>query len=492
MNIAIFNSHTLLATHYEAELEIIFNHQEKGDHVVQLVCNKDLPACDTNPYFHPEACERCVSKRKNGYSSTPVKPSVVPFFLLTEADKKRIADTPKQFTTIHDLQQLYVDNYDVGYAVASSIISHFRDPNPPLDPKWVERYIIGCLGVYFSMINYLKANPTDLVYAFNGRFSHTKAVLQACRLMKVNCELHERGNSLPFYSLFSNTSIHDLKNTQQLILETWEKADPIEREVTARRWFETRMGGKMENWYSFLEKQVFELPDDWNNTKNNVLICNSSEDEFASLGEEWKNPLYKNQTEGVFRIIRDALPLKNTHIYLRVHPHLAKVDNEELRSLLAFKSPNLTILPASSLISTYNLVRHASRVITFGSTIGMETTYMGKPSILAGKSFYHNMGGTYDPANHEELMELVSKELEAKPQEIAMKFAYFFGTFGIRFQHYVPEDFDRGNFKGKYIKSDDGLKLKLIKAVFHNKKSPKLSEWLRIRKREKLTKRFLP
>ena len=310
--------------------------------------------------------------------------------------------------------------------------------------------------------------------------------------MKVNCELHERGNSLPFYSLFSNTSIHDLKNTQQLILETWEKADPIEREVTARRWFETRMGGKMENWYSFLEKQVFELPDDWNNTKNNVLICNSSEDEFASLGEEWKNPLYKNQTEGVFRIIRDALPLKNTHIYLRVHPHLAKVDNEELRSLLAFKSPNLTILPASSLISTYNLVRHASRVITFGSTIGMETTYMGKPSILAGKSFYHNMGGTYDPANHEELMELVSKDLEAKPQEIAMKFAYFFGTFGIRFQHYVPEDFDRGNFKGKYIKSDDGLKLKLIKAVFHNKKSPKLSEWLRIRKREKLTKRFLP
>jgi hypothetical protein len=28
MNIAIFNSHTLLASHYETELEIIYNHQE--------------------------------------------------------------------------------------------------------------------------------------------------------------------------------------------------------------------------------------------------------------------------------------------------------------------------------------------------------------------------------------------------------------------------------------------------------------------------------
>jgi hypothetical protein len=111
------------------------------------------------------------------------------------------------------------------------------------------------------MINYLKANQTDMVYAFNGRLSHTKAVLQACRSMHVKCVLHERGNSMPFYSLFENTSIHDLKNTQRLIIETWESADPEERIARATQWFHTRMGGKMENWFSFLEKQTFELPE---------------------------------------------------------------------------------------------------------------------------------------------------------------------------------------------------------------------------------------
>ncbi len=492
MNIAIFNSHTLLASHYETELEIIHDHQEKGDHVVQLICERDLPACDINPFYQPEACERCISKRKNGFASLPKKPEIKRFFNLTGDDKIRIKETPKVFENISDLKKLKVDEYEIGYSVASSIISYYRDPNPTLDPKWVERYIIGCLGVYFSMINYLKANHTDVVYAFNGRLSHTKAVLQACRSMHVKCVLHERGNSMPFYSLFENTSIHDLKNTQRLIIETWENADPDERTARATQWFNTRIGGKMENWFSFLEKQIFELPKDWDESKKNILICNSSEDELASLNDEWENHLYANQTEGILRIINDTKNIKNIHVYLRIHPHLAKVENKDLRKLLSNQSPHLTIIPATSLISTYHLINQASQVVTFGSTVGIEATFMGKPSILAGKSFYINLGSSYDPSSHEELVELIKSDLEPKSKEKALMTAYFFGTFGIPFKHYQPEDFGLGKFKGKYIKADDGLRYKLIKTIYHNSKFPKLSEWLRLRLREKLTQRFLP
>jgi hypothetical protein len=492
MNIAIFNSHTLLASHYETELEIIHDHQEKGDHVVQLICESDLPACDINPFFHPEACERCISKRKNGYPSLIKQPEIIRFFKLTEADKVRIQQTPKVYANIAELKKLKVDDYEIGYSVASSIISQFRDPNPTIDPKWVERYIIGCLGVYFSIINYLRENQTDIVYAFNGRLSHTKAVLQACKSMQVKCILHERGNSMPFYSLFENTSIHDLKNTQRLIIEAWKNADPDERTARATQWFNTRIGGKMENWYSFLEKQTFELPENWDKSKKNILICNSSEDEFASLNDEWKNHLYANQTDGISKIIHDTKDMENIHIYLRIHPHLAKVSNSDLSELIAIKSKHITIIPASSLISTYHLVKHATQVITFGSTIGIEATFMGKPSILAGKSFYFNLGSSYDPSSHEELIELIKSDLEPKSMEKALMIAYFFGTFGIPFKHYQPEDFDLGKFKGKYINADDGFRLKLIKTIYHNTKFPQLSEWLRLRLREKLTQRFLP
>jgi hypothetical protein len=491
MKIAVFNSHTLLASHYETELEIIINHLNAGDSVVQIVCDKDLPACDTNPFHLPEACERCVSKRKNGLQHLGLNVKAVNFFNLTESDKQRIQAVPKKYTSIADLQKLVVDNYEVGFAVSSSLISYYRNANPDLDQKLIERYIVGCLGVYFSMINYLKAHPTDVVYAFNGRLSHTKAVLQACKIMGVLCRLHERGNSLNYYSIFDNTSIHDLKNTQKLIDESWTKA-PAETKVDrATKWFTTRIGGKMENWYSFLENQVHELPPEWDESKNNVILCTSSEDEFASLGDEWKNHLYASQTDGIFKIIESVKAIDNLHLYIRIHPHLAKVDNDDLRRLIQAKGDNLTIIPAQSQLSTYTLVKHGTRVITFGSTIGMESTFLRKPSILAGKAFYFGMNGTYDPKSHDELIALLTAELDPKPLEIALKFGYFFGTFGVPFEHYKPEDFGKGKIKGVSLEPTDGLKFKAINWLYHNKKFSAFSEKLRLRDREKNLQRFL-
>lgn len=491
MNIVIFNSHTLLASHYETEIEIILNHQEKGDKIVQLVCNKELPACDTNPYFHPEACEKCVSKRKMGYSLINKNIEIKSFFNLTEADKKRITEIPKVFTNVADLQKLKIDNFEIGYAISSSIISMYRDPNPILGSNLIERYITSSLGVYFSLINYLKSNKTDIVYIFNGRLAQTRAVLRACNLLGVKCLIHERGNSQNYYSLFENTSIHNIKNTQKLIKETWEKADPFNKEAIAEKWYQTRIGGKMENWYSFLEDQIHTLPEGWDPNKINILICNSSEDEFASLGEEWKNPFYANQTEGILKMVTDGAELSNVHFYLRIHPHLIKVNNENVKFLHELSFKNLTVIPAVSKISTYHLVKHASKIITFGSTIGIEATYLGKPSILAGKCLYSDLDVAYVPINHQHLIQLIKEEITPKPKEMALMVGYFFGTFGIHFKYYKPEDFINGTILGTRLNPKLGLKYSLIKLLYHNKLFPKFSEFLLLRNREKTVNKYL-
>lgn len=492
MKIAIFTSHILLASHYETELEIILNHLEKGDEVTQLVCNKQLPSCDNNPYHLQEACERCVSKRYDGYKVLPKMPRIQSFLDLSEEDKKRIAELPTKFNSIEELETLWVDNYDIGYAIASSLISITRDSNPHLEQKLLERYIYSCAGVYFSIINYLKKNPTDILYTFNGRLSHTKAVLRACTKMGVTCLLHERGNSFNYYSLFENASIHNLQNTNNLIQKAWAEADENERVQVATNWFQTRLGGKMQNWFSFLEDQVFELPQGWDDTKQNIIICNSSEDELASLGDEWKNPLYKNQLDGIKKILKDGKNLKNTHFYLRIHPNLAKVDTPEMRELRGLSEDYLTIIPSTSKVSTYHLVNRGSKTLTFGSTIGVEATFLRKPSICAGKSFYYLLDVAYTPQSHEELMKLLEKEIEPKPLNEALKYAYFFATFGLNFKHYKPTDFDKGTIYGKTISHSNNLKYKLTKVVYENKYFPKLSQRLSFSKRDKATKNFLP
>lgn len=493
MNIAIFSTYILQPSHYETELEIILNHEQKGDNIVRLVCNKELPACDNNPYYQPEACERCVSKRKAGNSVLSTNPETRSFLNLTDSDKKRIAEIPTEFNSIAELQKLWIDNYDIGFSIASSLISITRNPNPHLDPQLLERYIVSCAGTYFSIINYLKENPTDLFYTFNGRLSHTKAVLRACNKMGITCLLHERGNTFTHYSLFENTSIHNLSNTTVLIKSTWEEADPFEREELARKWFETRIGGKMQNWYSFLEDQKLELPANWDSNKENIVICNSSEDEYASLGDEWKNPVYDNQLQGIKQILAEGAELKETYFYLRIHPNLANVKTPELEELRSLLQQNLTIIPADSKLSTYLLVKHASKVITFGSTIGIEATYLKTPSICLGKSFYYYLDGAYTPKSHKELMQLLGKKhLEPKNVEGAMKFAYYFGTFGIPFEHYRAETFAKGTIGGKEIKPKLGLKYKLIKWLFESSLLKGVIQKLFYKRRESVLKKYLP
>lgn len=483
--IAFFNSHTLLASHYETELELITDFLLAGDSVVQLYCSGELPGCDTNPFYLPEACARCNAKRKAGYAVLPSEIEKQVFLQLDASEKAIIAAVPKHYESMEALQKLVVEQFDVGFAVASSIISYYRNPRPEANPSLVERLIVAALAVYFSVKRYLQTHPTDRIYTFNGRYSTTRAVLRAAQACGVPCFLHERGNSLPYYSVFENTTIHDMEHTHRLIEAAWKEADPAERERIATEWYTTRMGGKMQNWYSFLAGQKHELPEGWDSQKHNVVICSSSEDEFASLGDSWKNHVYPSQTQGIARIVEDAAQIPGLHLYLRIHPHQAKVNNAETQFLHQLQAPHLTVIPAASNLSTYFLVQHADSAITFGSTMGMEATFMRRPSILAGKSFYFFMKGTYTVASHAELMDLLPQKLEPKPLDEALKFAYFFATFGHRFKHYQPEDFGAGTIAGKRLSDPTQKAPWPTRLIYHNRLFPKFCETLQLRRRHK-------
>ena len=124
--------------------------------------------------------------------------------------------------------------------------------------------------------------------------------------------------------------------------------------------------------------------------------------------------------------------------------------------------------------------------------MGVEATFLRKPSICAGKSFYYLLDVAYTPQSHEELMQLLEKDIEPKPLSEALKYAYFFGTFGLKFKHYKPNDFDKGTIYGKTIAPANNLKYKLTKVLYHNKYFPKISQRLSFAKRDQALKNFLP
>jgi hypothetical protein len=376
----------------------------------------------------------------------------IPIVELDAADRAALADVRTEFASVAELAAYSYDGWDVGMAVASSLISWLRDPNPDTarHRDVIRALVRSAVELHRSVERHLERHPVDRVYVFNGRFAHPRAILRACQERNVECMVHERGHDVRSYSLYPNALPHSIANRDRMIREDWERAAARpDRDVLAEAFFTKRAKGIATSWFSFTKDQQQELlPEGWGTYPTRVAIYNSSEDEFASIGDEWKQRLYLNQLDGVSRIARSLEGRDDVHLFLRMHPNSGKMSAAELEKWYRLESRALTIIPPDSKVSTYALLGSADKVVTFGSTMGIEAVYWGKPSILAGPSFYERLGGTYNPRSHEELVELLLADLPAKDRTTALMYGFHMSSFGRPFKWFVAEGFDVGKFKG--------------------------------------------
>jgi hypothetical protein len=439
MRIVVVAPYAINSPHYETELEIIQDHLDRGDDVIMLGCSAVLATCDVNPWHEPGICLQCMGRRDTGLGALSRKVIQKSLIQLSEQDRVELNGLRKEFTDLDDLRSYTIENFDIGYGALSSIISILRDPEPDMKSEKVRGLVasnlVASLAVYRSMRNYLREERLDRVYVYNGRYASLRAVLRACQIEGVECVTHETGCDLAHYSLLWNTTIHDVNYGFVEIHKQWDYADPIERVRIGREFYTQSAKGVSTNWFSYTTQQrPGELPADWDATKVNIAIYISSDDEFAAMGDAWRNPIYEDQIDGVERIVAGLQLDKRVHLYLRVHPNLKGIDNAQTRRIAALSAPNLTVIPADSPISTYALMQSASKVISFGSTVGIEAVFWGKPSILAGQCFYRQLGSTYNPVTHEELLTMVVADLPPGDITGALMYGYYIKTYGVPFR----------------------------------------------------------
>jgi hypothetical protein len=407
-----------------------------------------------------------MSKRNAGLKLLGKPVAFGSFYHLTEANRRELQTLKTEFASFEDLKQYRIDNFDIGFGVGSSLISMFKvaEPDVAANQQLIKRLIIASFSVYRSLQNYLDQQRVDLVYLYNGRFAPLRAAMRACQSRNVPFKVHEVGHSLQHYALWDNTIPHDVAYTEKKIREKWQSARQPERQQIGARFFEDRAKGKEYVYLSFVKDQQQDmLPANWDAHKKNIIIFNSSEYEFASIGDEWKNKIYGSQHEGIRSILQglDQVEGHHVHLYLRMHPNLKGVTDTAVTDLLELRHPRLTIIPPESPISTYALLRNAGKVVTFCSTVGIEAVYWGVPSILLGMNYYYNLGGTYNPQTHEEAMTMLLEELPPKDKEAALMYGYYMNTFGIPFKYYETEQIFEGRFKGVQVKPSNWLNFAL-------------------------------
>ena len=326
----------------------------------------------------------------------------------TDECRAREGELQKTFPSTEAIQEYVVDGFDIGYAALSSTVFSCRDAylESAKDRELLGRMIVAAWRSFASTREFLARHPDfDRVYIFNGRFASCRGPLRACQQANVEVHLHERGSNNSKYMIFENRLPHDLKAMEQRIRQYWEDADSETREQQAASFFDGRRARVEEFWHSHTKaQQRGRMPASWDAGRRNVAVYTSSDDEYVAIGKEWVSPGFESQSQAIVNLYNNLQAGgSDVHLYIRMHPHLNGVDNRDTRKLLALSGPGVEVIPPKSAVCSYSLMDNCEKVITFGSTIGVEATWWGKPSILAGMNFYRALDGAWIANGDKEL-----------------------------------------------------------------------------------------
>lgn len=459
MQIALFCPFVHWPAHFATDLELAFDHRAAGDAVTMLACDGELPVCDVNLAHNPGWCDICVKRRGRGERLLPEGVVVEP--LLRHLPAGAQVPAFPHFANRHELAAYQVDGFDIGAAAFSSLVMLLRDPDPDLDrhAESLRGLLTTAYLVHTAMGAYLDTHHVDRVYVFNPRFSSTRGVLRASTRRGVPCIAHEVGADLTRYALYPNVFPHDRAHANRDIDNLWNAEDDAVRRELGARYYRDKIVGIETYGNSFVAgHQPGLLPPGWDPAKRNIVAFTSSEDEYLALGPEWENPIYPNELTAVQEIVRSLADApEDVHLFVRVHPNLTGIDCSQTRGLRALDHPRVTVIPAESPVSTYAMLREAWKIVTFGSTVGIEAVFWGIPSVLAGIAWYGDLGGTYNPATHEEVMALLGADLAPKDPLPALKYGLFSARFGTPYRHYRATSRDGGEFRGVDVWYRDDL-----------------------------------
>lgn len=417
------------------EVEVIRKELAAGREVHILHCGEGLPTCSLNPTHNLLGCATCQYRSSHFAVRAGVPPSRHYSLDRSMFPKKFSGNMPGNLARLMAFEYRGVN---IGRGAASSAISILReyDLHPAQEHReLIELELCTAIGALLNYEQLLDRLQPERVFLFNGRHSELFPMVDLCRQRKIWFACEERGANDQKYHLFENNLPHSIKSRRDTMEELWEAADPAHREEQAGAWYENKRKGTAKDDRSYIGGQVSgKLPVTWQDRCHNIVVFNSSEDEMKTISE-WETDLFDHQNDVILSVAEALKGREDVHLYVRMHPNLAVVDNRQTRELYALRQENVTVIGPEEKVDSYYLSEAADVILTFASTIGIEATYWGTASVLYGRSLYENMGAVYEPKSLAELLEtLTQPKLQPKPRENTLLYGYFVNDYGQEFK----------------------------------------------------------
>ncbi|WP_368873150.1 hypothetical protein [Shewanella algae] len=463
MRIVIYNPDGMVSPLLYAVLR---DKVENGHEVILIECDGSMDGCSYNLVGSRLVCKYCIGKRNLAKDNLSLENLEFKTFKVSDFN---VGNTPvmEELGGLSEYKNYYYKGVDVGYATISTVVNDLREYQVD-SYNFLQRKILR--KIFFTAHKYVDVCETilekfspELVVIFNGRLISTRPMLRLAVKAKVDVDVYEICKDGGSVNIFRNALPHCDRAFYQKSNVFWSQYDNKLRESIAKNNFYKKRNGIFVNDTVYTEKQnhnILNLSIDSN--KRNIVVFNSSQDEMIAIGNDYATGIFESQYDAVLALVK-RLPSDKYHIYLRIHPNLDGVNSVDLKHLLSLagKYNNLTVIDANSDVSSYLLLDVAYAVITFGSTIGVEATFWGKPSILLNKSLWERYDYAYKPANERELYDLLlpNRKLMPKSQEVTLPISLYWSEYGIEHKYFSGNYTEGVRLDGKICESSFILSL---------------------------------
>jgi len=413
----------------------------RGDTVKILACDSTVKLCNSNRTESWLICAWCKEYRKSLFRQLPDGIEILRYadFYLP-ANKSAVEALTFEYDSVDAIKKLTYKNVKIGYGAFSTYVTGTRNLCPDMNHEfknYFNRFLKAECVETEVLGNVLEKIRPDIVHLFNGRHIDTRPFFDLPKSLGYPVKTYENvkrdtKKRLFSYMVFDNVLPHDIKSICDAIIRVWANSTLTEDKKSAigESFFINRKASRYAGDRIYTRTQKYgELPEGFDKTKRNIAVFTSSEDEFVSIGAEYDDDkLFDSQSRGITAILERFKNDDDFHFYIRVHPNLKKVTYKYHTSLLELGGmyKNVTIIKADDQTSSYSLLENVEKVLTFGSTIGLEACYWGKPTILLCAAFYKYLNVCYKPESVEEAFALIAAEdLSAKDKTSALQYGFY-------------------------------------------------------------------
>lgn len=318
------------------------------------------------------------------------------------------------------------NNFSFQESLDSSLISFFSESGPFNGKKHKRikrKYLDLCFGVYNCTLEILEKNKEiNRIFVPNGRMADQRTFLIASKQQNpsIKTVFFEKGFRKDFYFVGEQSLLDRIAMQTEI-----RHSDYSPFLSAAATFFELRRIDEGINEY-IAGWEGDSVVEDGDLNGQRVTFFNSSNDEFMSLGTEWNDSDWESQWEAFEQVARYFLK-SGSSLTLRMHPNGTNKSRRERSrervALDAFKEkfPSIKVYKPQDKINSYKLIRESDLIVVWNSTIGLESSYMGKPVISLNASEWDLSVTNFRVRNSDDLNRLIEK-MPKVDTEAALKF----------------------------------------------------------------------